>query len=418
MQLPFQVLRFFHLATLLLPLTIFAHAAREAGPHARKQRKIHSPGVTAGQLQDGSAPDLAEAQMAYYLRQNVSPSPITGYQGIISMPRLLSFLLLALLLGERAAEAARMPDQQTLSPSQAQEFTATADLTEASTGHEPPHSTEVTGHVRPDESAKPGAAPQEHAGERAGNQSANHVGERAEEHPTDQAAPEDQSARDSAAAIISGSRKPGIIEHQLVRDQSGGPVINISYPSVGSKQIDGDIRQWVTGIATAFEQSCNNGSFGAGAGLDGERPPYELWGSYSVTSPSPAGLSITFEVWTYTGGAHGNLDVMTLNYSLLTGQRLGLVDLFEDPDAALHLMSTWSYKELSRRLGGMRQEQMLRTGLNPVPENFASLTLTPQGVRINFQPYQVAPWAAGAQKVDMPLDQLLPASPLLRLWGR
>lgn len=326
------------------------------------------------------------------------------------MPRLLSFLLLALLLGERAAEAARMPGQQTLSPSQAQEFTATADLTETGAAHEPTTPTEATGHARPDDSVKPGAPSQGHAGERAVNQAGEHAG--------DQAAPEDQSARDSAAAIISGSRKPGIIEHQLVRDQSGGPVINIRYPSVGSKQIDSDIRQWVTGIATAFEQSCNNGNFAAGAGLDGERPPYELWGSYSVTSPSPAGLSITFEVWTYTGGAHGNLDVMTLNYSLLTGQRLGLVDLFEDPDAALHLMSTWAYNKLSRRLGGMRQEQMLRTGLNPVPENFASLTLTPQGIRINFQPYQVAPWAAGAQKVDMPLDQLLPASPLLRLWGR
>ncbi|SCM71233.1 conserved exported hypothetical protein [uncultured Desulfovibrio sp.] len=418
MQLPFQVLRFFHLASLLLPLTTFAGAACFSGPHLCKQRKTCSPGVTAGQLQDGSAPDSAGAQMVYYLRQNVSPSPITGYQGIISMPRLLSFLLLALLLGERAAEAARMPDQQTLSPSQAQEFTATADLTETGTALEPPYPAEATGHARPDDSAKPGAPSQEHPGERAANQAGDHVGDRAGERAGDQVAPEEQSARDSAAAIISGSRKPGIIEHQLVRDQSGGPVINISYPSVGSKQIDSDIRQWVTGIASAFEQSCNNGSFGPGAGLDGERPPYELWGSYSVTSPSPAGLSITFEVWTYTGGAHGNLDVMTLNYSLLTGQRLGLVDLFEDPDAALHLMSTWSYKELSRRLGGMRQEQMLRTGLNPVPENFASLTLTPQGVRINFQPYQVAPWAAGAQKVDMPLDQLLPASPLLRLWGR
>ena len=95
--------------------------------------------------------------MAYYLRQNVSPSPITGYQGIISMPRLLSFLLLALLLGERAAEAARMPDQQTLSPSQAQEFTATADLTEAAAAHEPTSPTEATGHARPGDSAKPGA---------------------------------------------------------------------------------------------------------------------------------------------------------------------------------------------------------------------------------------------------------------------
>ena len=74
MQLPFQVLRFFHLASLLLPLTTFAGAACFSGPHLCKQRKTCSPGVTAGQLQDGSAPDSAGAQMVYYLRQNVSPS--------------------------------------------------------------------------------------------------------------------------------------------------------------------------------------------------------------------------------------------------------------------------------------------------------------------------------------------------------
>lgn len=335
--------------------------------------------------------------MERYLGQAVSPSHFTGYQGIISMPRLLSLLLLVLLLGERAAEAARMPDQQTPSPALSQEFTAIADVTEIAPDGDAAHPIQPAGHTAPENHAHaPGT-------DTAGQDSADAA---------------EQSARDSAAAIISGARRPGIIEHQLVHNEPGSPVINISYPSVGSKQIDGDIRQWVTGIATAFDQSSSVAGLSTGSGLDGERPPYELWASYSITAPSPAGLSITFEVWTYTGGAHGNLDVMTLNYSLLTGQRLGLVDLFEDPDVALSLMSEWSYNELSRRLGGMRQEQMLRTGLNPVPENFASLTLTPQGVRINFQPYQVAPWAAGAQKVDMPLDQLLAARPLLSIWGK
>ena len=66
----------------------------------------------------------------------------------------------------------------------------------------------------------------------------------------------------------------------------------------------------------------------------------------------------------------------------------------------------------------MRQEQYLRTGLNPVPENFASLTLIPSGIRINFQPYQVAPGMAGAQKVDIPLEELKVAHPLMLLWGK
>ncbi len=352
--------------------------------------------------------------MEQYLGQAASPSHLIGYQGIISMPRLLFLLLLVLLLGERTAEAALMPDQQTPSPALSQEFTATTDVVDIAPESDSAHPAQRTGHVAPENHVTENHAPANNAPE---NHAQPHTAG-AETAAQDNAAATEQSARDSAAAIISGARKPGIIEHQLIHDGPDSPVINISYPSVGSKQIDSDIRQWATGIAAAFTQSCSGAGFSSGSSLDGERQPFELWASYSVTAPSPAGLSITFEIWTYTGGAHGNLDVMTLNYSLLTGQRLGLVDLFEDPDVALNLMSEWSYNELSRRLGGMRQEQMLRTGLNPVPENFASLTLTPQGVRINFQPYQVAPWAAGAQKVNMPLDQLLAARPLLSIWGR
>ena len=129
-------------------------------------------------------------------------------------------------------------------------------------------------------------------------------------------------------------------------------------------------------------------------------------------------MSITFEIWNYTGGAHGNLDIMTLNYSLITGQRLGLVDLFETPETALNLMSAWSRQELARRFGAGRPAQMLKDGTEPLVENFSSLTLTPEGICINFQPYQVAPWAAGVQKVNMPLEELLQARPLLALWGR
>ena len=151
----------------------------------------------------------------------------------------------------------------------------------------------------------------------------------------------------TAAAIISGSRRPGIIEHQIVRtNREDKPDINLSYPSLGIRAVDANIREWATGIANAFEETFNS----PGLYPDENRPVPELWCSYSLSHPSDKALSITFEVWTYTGGAQGNLDIMTLNYSLLTGQRLGLVDIFEDPDAALAIMSAWSRRERRRRL--------------------------------------------------------------------
>lgn len=354
------------------------------------------------------------------------------------MPRLVSLLLFALLLSAQAALAARLPEMQAAAPSKAGAAvlsnkdnaprpetaaahgeTLVANAPQADAQGDSPMGETQQG--APTTATQPDAAAAEKAErapglELAASPALNNSGPNdPPQAPAIDSSSQPKSDKDAAAAIISGSRRPGVIEHQIVRTNRGDkPDINLSYPSVGVRGIDANIRNWATGIADAFEETFNS----PGLYPDNNRPVPELWCSYAVSHPSDKALSITFEVWTYTGGSQGNLDVMTLNYSLVSGQRLGLVDIFEDPDAALAIMSAWSHKELSPRLGGMRQEQMLRTGLNPVPENFASLTLIPSGIRINFQPYQVAPGMAGAQKVDIPLEELQPAHPLLLLWGK
>lgn len=242
---------------------------------------------------------------------------------------------------------------------------------------------------------------------------------------------------EDAAAQISGSQWPGVINHLLQRPLPGTPAdpqgaeIHIDYPSFGIPAVDADIRAWVSGIANAFAAHLDlsrpelpetdltpvHDPMEAAAAAD-QRPTFELWGSYSISRPSDAAVSITFEIWNYAGAPQGNLDILTLNYSLITGQRLAFMDLFEKPETALALMSEWSRKELAPRLGASVRLRMLDDGTAPLVENFSSLTLTPQGICINFQPYQVAPWAAGVQKVEMPLEALLPAGPLLALWGR
>ena len=225
---------------------------------------------------------------------------------------------------------------------------------------------------------------------------------------------------------------PGVVERVLRRPQESTlpsdfvPVsINISYPAFGLPAIDADIETWATGIADAFENHFDSTVLAPAPmpelpdGDGGEMvlpavPTLYLQGSYTVTRPSANALSVTFELWNHTGPGSDNLDVITLNYSTINGQRLDLVDIFELPERALILMSRHAREVLGRTLGGRR----LTTGTEPLPENFASITLTPTGVRIHFQPYQVAGWEMGAQQVDMPLEALAPAGPLLILWGK
>ena len=101
-----------------------------------------------------------------------------------------------------------------------------------------------------------------------------------------------------------------------------------------------------------------------------------------------------------------------------TGSLIDLYDVFGNLDIALDQMGRYSAKVLARSLGDMYNEDMLRSGTAPEAENFSAFALIPAGIRIFFQPYQVAPWAAGPQTVDIPLDALPGSDPRLSLWGK
>lgn len=244
---------------------------------------------------------------------------------------------------------------------------------------------------------------------------------------------------ESAAEAISGSPYPGVIDHLLIlpaNPKEAGPSlrVHINYPSIGQRGVDTDIRAWVTNLAEIFaahlqaldtEAALSESLEDPGAFLQDndlisglEEKTYELWGDYTISRPSDKALSVTFEIWNYTGNPQGALDILTLNYNLANGQRLELVDIFEDPDEALRLMSNFSRGQLEKRFGAAGRSRMAMDGTEPLAENFASLTLTKAGIAVNFQPWQVAPWEAGIQKVEIPLTELLAAGPLLALWDK
>lgn len=256
---------------------------------------------------------------------------------------------------------------------------------------------------------------------------------------THPAEPEARKSPEAAAEAISGSRYPGILDHLLVspfeqEDENGPLQVHINYPSTGKREVDADIRSWVANLADVFARHLEIAALPDSPALpeesaDGflqdndlnippvEKKSYELWGDYTVSRPSENAISITFEIWNYAGNPEGNLDILTLNYNLANDQRLDLVDIFEYPDQALNLMSRYSRKVLETRLGPAGRSRMLQDGTEPLAENFASLTLTRDGVTVNFQPWQVAPWEAGIQRVEIPLTELLAANPLMSLWN-
>lgn len=194
------------------------------------------------------------------------------------------------------------------------------------------------------------------------------------------------------------------------------PDIIIQYPVLGRADIDRDIQAWAERIALTFE---NDFSQPGPAFFSGPQEEYNVaWlnATCRVYRASAECVSIVFDVWMHTGSSQLSQDLLTLTYNLLSGQRLHIVDIFENVDTALRILSRESRKVLMQGAGVLMSKE-IEDGTFPLPENFSSIALTPAGILVCFQPYQVSRMP-DAREVEVPLDALMPAGPLLALWGR
>ncbi|MBZ3892366.1 DUF3298 and DUF4163 domain-containing protein [Lawsonia intracellularis] len=185
--------------------------------------------------------------------------------------------------------------------------------------------------------------------------------------------------------------------------------VSVHYPEIHSSKIDQDIKGWAQQLVENFKTTNSEKELAIG--------PYELRADYSITKPSDKAISIIYTITDFTGGAHGNLEISVFNYDLTTEQPLDLIDIFDDVNSALKIMSEYSYKSLSETLGNMSDKEILSVGTAPDLDNYNSIALIPNGIRIFFQPYQVAPWSAGPQQVDMTLEELSKANPTKKIWN-
>ena len=125
---------------------------------------------------------------------------------------------------------------------------------------------------------------------------------------------------------------------------------------------------------------------------------YELLAQYNDI------WSFKFYYSFYTNGAaHPGDFSHTINYDLGTGRELALGDLFTSGSNYLETISNYCITELSKQPffdGGFT------TGADPTPDNYRNWNITPNGLMITFDTYQVAPGAAGPQIISIPYDQL------------
>jgi len=149
--------------------------------------------------------------------------------------------------------------------------------------------------------------------------------------------------------------------------------------------------------------------------------PCVLSQRYQVRFWSPTVISVLVDSYVYTGGAHGNTALKSLNYQLIDGQlrQFAWRDIVKDKDQAEKALVKWVTADLLRRQVGW-----FRSGSKIPPtklslEDLDVYTFDPAGLTIHFPPYAVDCYAAGCVSVRIPWEQLrphiLPDGPLGKL---
>ena len=194
--------------------------------------------------------------------------------------------------------------------------------------------------------------------------------------------------------------------------------INASWQKSGVPEIDGFAEQKVKEESGEFQERVRELE-NALLSMNMEIPQCELNITAAISSGGKT-IGVLWAVYEYLGGNHGMLSLESRIYSVSpvrdgkrTVKDLRFSDLFRNARAALDVFSEHARREL---LPQGFDPAVVEPGTAPTAENFKVFLLTDQGLTLFFEPYQVASWADGTVRVNVPLEKLKPANPVLSYW--
>lgn len=183
--------------------------------------------------------------------------------------------------------------------------------------------------------------------------------------------------------------------------------IETSYPQLTGEDARAEkFNKVISSFVAKASNEFRNDSKSAAADLqaNADMPGYLLNISYEVIHADNQIISLLFKNYAFTGGAHGNTASKVFNYDLKNGQMLRLADLFQSDSNYLKVISDYCIAKIKAR--NISDDDWIRNGAGPKQENYGNWNITPQGLMITFDAYQVAAYAAGPQEVVIPYSAL------------
>jgi hypothetical protein len=128
---------------------------------------------------------------------------------------------------------------------------------------------------------------------------------------------------------------------------------------------------------------------------------------YDVALATDRLVSICVIISTYyAGAAHPNHFSRTVNYDLDKGKEIKLADLFKPGTKYLEAIASYCISELKREADDSSLHEWIDKGAEAADDNYKSWTIERKGIRVYFDPYQVASYAEGRKEVLIPYEAL------------
>lgn len=116
-------------------------------------------------------------------------------------------------------------------------------------------------------------------------------------------------------------------------------------------------------------------------------------------------ISYVFHIESYTGGAHPNHEIFTVNYDKYNNTIIDIDTLVNKYPNILNTFSKISRNKLLYNKNIVDTNMMLE-GTKPTKENFSNFAFSKDGIILFFEYYQVAPYSSGEFKVILPYSCL------------
>lgn len=129
--------------------------------------------------------------------------------------------------------------------------------------------------------------------------------------------------------------------------------------------------------------------------------PFEAQTIYKVHLLNRRILSLTIDMYSYTGGAHGNTVRAAFNYNLKTGRQLGYQDIFKKCANYKEIIVEHIVREIEKNPDNYF-ENAIETVKGFTDEQ--PFYITDKGIVVYYGLYEIAPYASGIQEFFIPFS--------------